>query len=248
MQDAERVARLLEAIPPEVVPVMRLFDGQRSLGDVLEDSPFRVFDTLRTITRLLDMGIIRRKAIERPTTGFAGHLRRPRGEEWIRPTGESVTPRPPVTLPITDSPAPPAPEAAAEPAAEQRVGLFTRKRTLRRRSDLPAPPVHPPHPAAPQVAVEGVAPTRAAPSGLTSSVHGELRVPSRNPSAGPSVSDVPKVVIDFSVIEEAPPPAPGAAPASRGVLRSAEITSSTRSPAPPPGAPSAGPSICWTPG
>ena len=47
VQDAEKVASLVDAIPAEVVPVMRLFDGQRSLGDVLEDSPFRVFDTLK---------------------------------------------------------------------------------------------------------------------------------------------------------------------------------------------------------
>ena len=127
VQDAERVARLLDSIPAEVVPVMRLFDGQRSLGDVLEDSPFRVFDTLRTITRLLDMGIIRRKAIERPTTGFQ-HLRRTRGEEWVRPGPETS----PAANPPDASPASPDTDPES-PQSEQRLGR-TRRRAPRRRT------------------------------------------------------------------------------------------------------------------
>ena len=202
VQDAERVARLLESIPPEVVPVMRLFDGQRSLGDVLEDSPFRVFDTLRTITRLLDMGIIRRKAIERPTTGFPGNLRRPR-DEWVRPSEAAVraTPAVPPTPPVQ----PPAPLASAAGEAEK-VGLFTRKRPPRKRTGevlVPTADQAAPRPSAPDAplqasaSIEVVAPPR---TGLTSSVHGELRVPSRHLPAA-TVSDVPKVVIDFGAVE-----------------------------------------------
>ena len=75
MQDAEKIASLVDAIAAEVLPVMKLFDGQRNLGDVLEDSPFRVFDTLKIVSRLVEMGIIRRKAIEKPSTGLAGQAR-----------------------------------------------------------------------------------------------------------------------------------------------------------------------------
>ena len=42
------------ALPSEVLPVLRLFDGGQTLGQVLEESPFRVFDTLKIIRRFVD--------------------------------------------------------------------------------------------------------------------------------------------------------------------------------------------------
>jgi hypothetical protein len=241
VQDAERVARLLESIPPEVVPVMRLFDGQRSLGDVLEDSPFRVFDTLRTITRLLDMGIIRRKAIERPTTGLPG-LRRPRPDEWIRPSEAAKSSAPP-TLPTAPVEPPPAHPPAASAAEPEKVGLFTRRRAPRRRTgEVPAPPVQPaPPPARPEApppaSVEIVVPPR---TGISSSVHGELRVPSRHQPVRTALADVPKVVIDFGAVEDPALEEP-AAPRASAPVRAAEITTSGRAPvgsAPPAEGPS----------
>jgi hypothetical protein len=99
IQDAEKIASLVDAIAAEVLPVMKLFDGQRTLGDVLEDSPFRVFDTLKIVGRLVEMGIIRRKAIEKPSTGMAGQPRRP---------GPAAAPMasfapPPAAMPPTNS-------------------------------------------------------------------------------------------------------------------------------------------------
>jgi CheY-like chemotaxis protein len=44
--------------PAQLGPTMRLFDGQRALADIIEDSPFRVFDTLRIVKRLLDAGTL----------------------------------------------------------------------------------------------------------------------------------------------------------------------------------------------
>ena len=85
VQDAEKLAGLQDAVPAELIPVMRLFDGHRNLGDVLEDSPFRVFDTLHTVARLIELRTIRRKAIEKPSTGLAAQGRRPRPpqDEWL---------------------------------------------------------------------------------------------------------------------------------------------------------------------
>ena len=244
VQDAERVARLLDSIPAEVVPVMRLFDGQRSLGDVLEDSPFRVFDTLRTITRLLDMGIIRRKAIERPTTGM-GHLRRGRHEEWIRPgIGESPA-APPAQAPPPASEGPDSEEAPGE----QRVGLFTRRRAPRRRSgEVPAPPGISPTDQASVAVVAPMPRPTGAPSTSSIAVHGELRVPSRNAPNPAARPDIPTVVIDFGVPdenegvqEERPEPAPRA-----NAVRSAEFDTGSR--APTAAAPSSeGPSIMLDP-
>jgi CheY-like chemotaxis protein len=44
--------------PSQLGPALRLFDGQRTLSDVIEDSPFRVFDTIRVVKRLLDAGVL----------------------------------------------------------------------------------------------------------------------------------------------------------------------------------------------
>ena len=91
VQDAEKTASLLESVTAELVPVLRLFDGHRNLGDVLEDSPYRAFDTLRTVARLIELKTIRRKALEKPTTGFSpGRRARPAQEDWLGRGPESA--------------------------------------------------------------------------------------------------------------------------------------------------------------
>jgi CheY-like chemotaxis protein len=54
--DPARRAGGAGVIPAEVAPVAHLFDGQRTLGDVIEDSPFRIFDTLRVVKQLIELG------------------------------------------------------------------------------------------------------------------------------------------------------------------------------------------------
>jgi CheY-like chemotaxis protein len=44
--------------PSQVGPALRLFDGRRVLTEAIEESPFRVFDTLRVIKRLLESGTL----------------------------------------------------------------------------------------------------------------------------------------------------------------------------------------------
>ena len=48
-----------DKIPPAVQGVLRLFDGNRALGDILEDSPYRVFETLRVVARARDLALLR---------------------------------------------------------------------------------------------------------------------------------------------------------------------------------------------
>src|SRR4051812_6904281 len=55
--DQEKAATAGDTVPAEVSPLVRLFDGQRTLGEALEESPFRVFDTLRIVSRLVDLNI-----------------------------------------------------------------------------------------------------------------------------------------------------------------------------------------------
>jgi CheY-like chemotaxis protein len=57
-RDTRHSGAAAAAIPQEVAPVARLFDGTRTLGDIIEDSPFRVFDTLRAVKRLIDGSVV----------------------------------------------------------------------------------------------------------------------------------------------------------------------------------------------
>ena len=53
-----RSAELRGLQPSQVTPLLRLFDGRRVLADVIEESPFRIFDTVRMIRRLRDAGLL----------------------------------------------------------------------------------------------------------------------------------------------------------------------------------------------
>jgi hypothetical protein len=56
--DGQQLARVSGRIPPEVIAVLKLFDGSRTLADVVEDCQFRVFETLRIANRLSELGLI----------------------------------------------------------------------------------------------------------------------------------------------------------------------------------------------
>jgi DNA-binding response OmpR family regulator len=58
-QDLRRVAECVDKIPKEVNPVLRLFDGARLLSDIVEDSPFRVFETVKIAARLVKLGALK---------------------------------------------------------------------------------------------------------------------------------------------------------------------------------------------
>ncbi|MCG8420621.1 MAG: DUF4388 domain-containing protein [Proteobacteria bacterium] len=49
-----------EPLPNAVLTVLKLLDGYRTIADVIEDSPFRVFDTLRIANRLATVGLMER--------------------------------------------------------------------------------------------------------------------------------------------------------------------------------------------
>jgi hypothetical protein len=58
-QDIGRVQSFSKQIPTEVYGVLRMFDGHRALADVLEDSAYRVFETLRVAQRAVEAGLLR---------------------------------------------------------------------------------------------------------------------------------------------------------------------------------------------
>src|SRR5262245_46091100 len=64
-------------LPSQMVPLLRLFDGKHGLADVVEESPFRIFDTIRMIRRLVEGGVLITRAQQRRATGEHQHLARP---------------------------------------------------------------------------------------------------------------------------------------------------------------------------
>jgi hypothetical protein len=64
-RDEKQIARMTSSVPDAVDTVMRLFDGQRTVADVVEDSAFRVFETLRLGNRMCELGLIRLKQAAR---------------------------------------------------------------------------------------------------------------------------------------------------------------------------------------
>lgn len=78
--------------PSETAPVLRLFDGQRTIADVIEESPFRVFDTLRIVSRLVDTDTIRKKQGVEPRPAVSTSAASPLMESWLRGESEVVEP------------------------------------------------------------------------------------------------------------------------------------------------------------
>jgi hypothetical protein len=78
--DAQRVHGLGKQIPTEVHGVLRMFDGHRVLADILEDSPYRVFETLRVAQKAMEAGLLRPVAEQRPKTSWRAVLAI---EEWL---------------------------------------------------------------------------------------------------------------------------------------------------------------------
>ena len=79
-QDVQRVQSLGKQIPTEVHGVLRMFDGHRVLADVLEDSPYRVFETLRVAQKAMEAGLLRPVESQRPKATWRAVLAI---EEWL---------------------------------------------------------------------------------------------------------------------------------------------------------------------
>lgn len=66
-RDESNIAGLDASVPKSVTELFRLFDGNRSLADVLEDAPYRQFETLRVAARAIAAGLLRRTDLDRPS-------------------------------------------------------------------------------------------------------------------------------------------------------------------------------------
>jgi hypothetical protein len=75
----DRLHRSGDSVPAEVTPVVRLCDGQRHLADLIDESPFRVLDTVRILARLVELAILTRRD---PKPADASGERTPLDEFW----------------------------------------------------------------------------------------------------------------------------------------------------------------------
>jgi hypothetical protein len=78
--DPKQMQNQGKQVPTEVHGVLRMFDGNRTLADVIEDSPYRVFETMRVAQTAVQAGLLRRVAVERPRAKFRAVLAL---EEWL---------------------------------------------------------------------------------------------------------------------------------------------------------------------
>jgi hypothetical protein len=73
-QDPVKAAEHVDEIPKEVGPILRLFDGGRSVADVIEDSPARLAETMRVVARLVALGVVKKLTVPRPHRDAAAAL------------------------------------------------------------------------------------------------------------------------------------------------------------------------------
>jgi len=59
-QEPRKAASARGKIPPEVLQLLKIYDGRRPLIDVVEDSPFKAADTIKITHRLHEMGVLER--------------------------------------------------------------------------------------------------------------------------------------------------------------------------------------------
>lgn len=115
------------ALPAQVAEVLSLFDGTGSVADVIEDSPYRIFETLRIACRLADEGFVRRAKKEAPKHLMHTALAI---EEWLI-GGE-------VGGPISREDSHPIGPAKGQPASPPKAGGKD-KGSSRKRKSKPAP-------------------------------------------------------------------------------------------------------------
>ena len=102
--DHKQLLERLNEIPDELNGILRLFDGRRTLSDVVDDSPFEDLSTLSTITKLYFEGLLVPRAEDSaPSTvedeRSSNKMRIPSsGQMEVVPASESMRPPPSPSL------------------------------------------------------------------------------------------------------------------------------------------------------
>ncbi|HEY6175321.1 MAG TPA: DUF4388 domain-containing protein, partial [Kofleriaceae bacterium] len=133
-QNVARVQSFGKQIPTEVHGLLRMFDGHRALADVLEDSAYRVFETLRVAQRAVEVDLLRPVEQQPPRPTWRPILAI---EDWLvgSEPRDAVIDSGPIAQPERDS----GPIVARDARSAQPAAKAARKRKKKkRRSDTPA--------------------------------------------------------------------------------------------------------------
>ena len=154
--DHAQLLERLNEIPDELNGILRLFDGKRSLSDVVDDSPFEDLSTLSTVTKLYFEGLLVLKheapgaAAAVPTLAGQAPALTGRAPAAIPAERESGKQLPPLAddavVPATETvrPPPSAPPAHAEPAAPLAAAAASPNDLSTTLPNLPVPAIPPP--------------------------------------------------------------------------------------------------------
>jgi CheY-like chemotaxis protein len=93
--EPRRAAEARAQIPAEVMVLVKQYDGRKPLIDIVEDSPFKPFDTIKITFRLAELGAI----VRRQTRESTPLTERLAVRDWLVGDGEQPRARPPSTAP-----------------------------------------------------------------------------------------------------------------------------------------------------
>jgi hypothetical protein len=209
---AKNDARLKSAtVPSEVAPALRLCDGRRTLTDIVDDSPFRVFDTVRILARLVDLGVLTRRMPQDAVSAPVPPLQKFWETARIAGPDDRVAPGPA-----------PRPTPARVGQIDNRIAEPNRRKMQRRISALTPIQGTPfvgmeaaetPASGTPEIAPEAASgaqvthPSRARASGSI-----DLRATGDRRQGNPDRRTRPSVTIDAALVEAATLPAPATVP------------------------------------
>ncbi|HEX8792733.1 MAG TPA: response regulator [Polyangiaceae bacterium] len=198
--DHAQLLERLNEIPDELNGILRLFDGKRTLNDVVDDSPFEDLSTLSTISKLYFEGLLvarHDKAAAAPAGAAEGapapaapgkerdSEKLPTGDgDTVVPATETVRP-PPTPVPAAAVP-PPLPPPAPVPAAAKPIGSDT----ITQFPATPPPSASTPAAAAPPAAsTVRIDPTRTLPGSAPPPQAGTNGVHDKAPAAAAKPKD-----------------------------------------------------------
>jgi CheY-like chemotaxis protein len=119
-RQSDRAKQPTAALPSEVVPLLRLFDGRRDLAQIVDESPFRTFDTLRIARQFITAGAV---VTDHPVTVRSPDVFTSGGpaalDAWLErksPAGSASPSLPPLAL-VAAAPARPPGVSAERPSS-----------------------------------------------------------------------------------------------------------------------------------
>ncbi len=237
--DHAQLLERLNEIPDELNGILRLFDGKRTLTDVVDDSPFEDLSTLSTITKLFFEGLlIQSEEDDVVPTQEEPHVTAPPGPT-SQPEMEVVPANEPKTVPPPPGPPAEVPEALTALPGPSTIPRFPAAAAIPLAADpSPAkapPPPEPPAPVAAAAAPLPLPPPPPPPPPPTLAANGVVRAGHVSDAEATSMAaqveapkSEPKPELAKTVAAPPPPAGPVLAPPTPVVRRTEALRSDSR--------------------